>query len=786
MSKKLYYSVCAALVLLSCLFAFSTIDEKICDLFLQNKTQAEFSTNIVLIKNEASIDAGKNSFSISREVYAEAVMVLRELGADAICVDDDFSKIESNNIFFDEDEYFANCIKACRNVVLPFRFANDAGKTNLIEKFALKNVVDKNDKVTPEFNSVEPCIKVLSDACEYSGFMNISPDKDGKIRRVHLVAKYDGKYYANEILATLLKVLNNPTVNIYNNKIVLDFPGSVKKMIIPRDTSGAVVLNFNASDFSNCKSIDIDTLYRIKTIENKIVKSIQEMEDRGFFDYTPEDMSPDFTCNKFIDRKEYLFNILNKLPDNIDEAFNEYVIAKEDFLECLEMYVLSAADEVLVEVGEKNGRDTSYVEKYFEELRLNWEELKELRKEIKEKAENSLCLFGNSEEQYLLAHMMLYPYSGEGVAAKYDSYFVKVMPWWVSLILAAIICASFVLVFERLDNLAKKITIGAVFAYFSIFVPYIIFVLTGVFTGAIIPLASIYFVVIISVILSIVSKYVLKNHAKERLGKKVDQKILDSYLESNGRVAEKLWLSVAQIEIDNFKKIESSYKNCAELVEYLNEYYSIVTDVVLSNGGIVCSQQGEKMLCVFGIFDKDDVSEKACHTMLELKKKGVDGKFVMNISLFTGNFIAAEFGTKNRMSYSVTGNNVNIAEDVLNYCSEYESKGFLINESTLKEISGSFMVRALDKVMCRHSDKSLRLFEVLDDAETVSDDQWLLIEKWQNALKDYESCKFESAKKAFDYIAKNQKTDRTAKIFSLRCQEFIKNPPPKEWDGIYL
>ena len=83
--------------------------------------------------------------------------------------------------------------------------------------------------------------------------------------------------------------------------------------------------------------------------------------------------------------------------------------------------------------------------------------------------------------------MILYPYLADGETGKYNSYFVKVMPWWVSLILALIICAGFILMFERVDTLAKKITMGVLFAYFSIFVPYAVYNFTGIFVGAVIP-----------------------------------------------------------------------------------------------------------------------------------------------------------------------------------------------------------------------------------------------------------------------------------------------------------
>ena len=111
MNRKIYYYVCSALILLSCLFAFTTADKKICDLFLQNKNPVDKETDIFRIKNGGVMQDDKIGININREMYAESVLILRELGANVICIDDDFSHQGAQNIFFDEDEYLANCIR---------------------------------------------------------------------------------------------------------------------------------------------------------------------------------------------------------------------------------------------------------------------------------------------------------------------------------------------------------------------------------------------------------------------------------------------------------------------------------------------------------------------------------------------------------------------------------------------------------------------------------------------------------------------------------------------------
>lgn len=789
MNRKIYYYVCSALILLSCLFAFTTADKKICDLFLQNKNPVDKETDIFRIKNGGVMQDDKIGININREMYAESVLILRELGANVICIDDDFSHQGTQNIFFDEDEYLANCIKACRNVVIPFRLTNEQGKKKeeiefAKNKFELKNVSAGNDKVTPVFTSIEPCIDCLSRSCEKSGFMNISPDKDGKIRRVHLIAKCDEKYYASEILISLLNVLDNPKIHIYNSRIVLESNAPSKKITIPRDSTGAVVLKYTADDFSQSKETDIETLYEIKLLENELVKNILEMEDDGFFDYTSEDLSPDISCQKFIDRKEYLFNILDKKPDMIDNAFKEYVIAKEDFIENVGLYVSSAAEEILTEIAEERKRNTDTIKKHFAELTKQYNEYSGLRNQIKQDAENAVCLVGNNEEQFALSQMILYPYLADGETGKYNSYFVKVMPWWVSLILALIICTGFLLMFERVDTLAKKITMGVLFAYFSIFVPYAVYNFTGIFVGAVIPLVSIYLVVITCVLMYVISERLAEYNAIQRIGRLNSKKVVQGYLASRNEGAKKRWMSVLVTDVKAFKKIENHFKEPAEFVSVLNRYYEFISDIILSHDGIIQSQQGDKIIAVFAEQNDDKLcAVNACRAALEIRKKENDFntqfinndkqeiEFFTRLAVNTGYFIAAETGTKNRMLFTATGSNMNAAFEMLSYFKEYNALGCFISETTLKGLEDKFMIRALDKVKSESLEKSVRLFELIDDADSASDDAWKLVEKWQGALKDYENGEYEKAKKAFDYIARVNKADKIAKMFSQRCTE---------------
>ena len=87
MKKKTSIIVCATALLLSCLFIFTSVDKKICDLFMMTNKNIKENEKVVLVNIDDSSIEKLGSFPWTRDIYAETVLVLRELGAKNIVLD---------------------------------------------------------------------------------------------------------------------------------------------------------------------------------------------------------------------------------------------------------------------------------------------------------------------------------------------------------------------------------------------------------------------------------------------------------------------------------------------------------------------------------------------------------------------------------------------------------------------------------------------------------------------------------------------------------------------------
>lgn len=59
------------------------------------------------------------------------------------------------------------------------------------------------------------------------------------------------------------------------------------------------------------------------------------------------------------------------------------------------------------------------------------------------------------------------------------------------------------------------------------------------------------------------------------------------------------------------------------------------------------------------------------------------------------------------------------------------------------------------------------------------------LEIYNTALETYKKREFEKAKELFlSYIEKTQ-GDGPSQLYVERCDQYIQNPPPEDWDGVY-
>lgn len=263
---------------------------------------------------------------------------------------------------------------------------------------------------------------------------------------------------------------------------------------------------------------------------------------------------------------------------------------------------------------------------------------------------------------------------------------------------------------------------------------------------------------------------------------------------------EKRKITVLFSDIRGFTTI-SEKLSPENLVLLLNHYLGPMTQLVLKHKGMLDKYIGDAIMAVYNApLDIAEHSVMACRTGIEMieKLKEINDEFRqkgfmeinIGIGINTGDAIVGNMGTDVRFDYTAIGDTVNLSSRLEGLNKMYETH-ILVTEFVVEHMNaldesrivGLSELRSglkeLDFIKVKGKDKPVTIYELLRNPDKA------LIERFKDALLLYRHQDFKKAKDIFDSLY-NEYKDKPSGVFSRRCDEFIKTPPPSDWDGVYV
>ena len=233
-----------------------------------------------------------------------------------------------------------------------------------------------------------------------------------------------------------------------------------------------------------------------------------------------------------------------------------------------------------------------------------------------------------------------------------------------------------------------------------------------------------------------------------------------------------------------------------ELVENLVEYLSKMSKAIIENNGTVDKYMGDGIMAFWGAPDQvNDHSVLACYSALEcqiildkIAKENPDSnlaKFFTRIGLHTGEVIVGNMGSDERLNYTVIGDAANLASRLEGLNKFYGTKT-IISESTYLEAKDFISARLLDKVAVKGKSEGIFIYELISKEGELSSKEEEYIKLANNGARLYFDSEWEKAIKIFKKILEINKEDVPAKILLERSEEFLKSPPEKDWNGVFV
>ena len=232
-------------------------------------------------------------------------------------------------------------------------------------------------------------------------------------------------------------------------------------------------------------------------------------------------------------------------------------------------------------------------------------------------------------------------------------------------------------------------------------------------------------------------------------------------------------------------------------VGLLNEYFTLMVDCLQKEGGMLDKFIGDAMMAIFGLpLPREDDADRAVRAgigmLVELERFNTARKergmmaIDMGLGINTDEIVSGNIGSPKRMNYTVIGDGVNLAARLETACKQYGAK-MLVSDATVKKLKGTYRMREADRVVVKGKTEPVVIFECLDyHTEASFPNPMEVINHFKDGLAKYRRQDWEKAKVAFQEALKAYSGDKLSKIYIERCDYFQKNPPEKEWDGVWV
>jgi len=227
----------------------------------------------------------------------------------------------------------------------------------------------------------------------------------------------------------------------------------------------------------------------------------------------------------------------------------------------------------------------------------------------------------------------------------------------------------------------------------------------------------------------------------------------------------------------------------------MNAYLTPMTKIIHENRGTIDKYIGDAVMAFWGapLENKSHASHalKAAMDMLE-RLNAIRIEFIergwpeiyIGIGLNTGMMSVGNMGSEFRLSYTVLGDAVNLGSRLEGltkaYCVE------IIVSETTKDAVPEFIYRELDIVKVKGKDKPIGIYEPIALEEEITDEELDEVELSSKAISAYRKQDWLNAQLLFKELQEIAPERLLYYIYLERIENFMNNPPPADWDGVFV
>ncbi|HVA72769.1 MAG TPA: adenylate/guanylate cyclase domain-containing protein [Candidatus Limnocylindrales bacterium] len=233
-----------------------------------------------------------------------------------------------------------------------------------------------------------------------------------------------------------------------------------------------------------------------------------------------------------------------------------------------------------------------------------------------------------------------------------------------------------------------------------------------------------------------------------------------------------------------------------ELAALLNGYLTEMTKIIFAQQGTLDKYIGDAVMAFWGApFEQTNHADLAAQAALdmmsrlaELRKQWQErGQPILDIGIGINTGIASvgNMGSELRYGYTAMGDSVNLASRLEGLNKEFATHIILSESAYISMHDTGFLVRELDLIRVKGKLLPVTIYELLGRRSSAGD-LVELCEIFTQGHEAYKLRKWAEAEACFEKILARWPNDGPAAVFLERCEEYIAEEPPEDWEGVYV
>ena len=828
---------------------YNQFELKLYDLRMKVKPSIAEWDKLYFINIDDNSTTALGQFPWTRDIYASGLKIMKEIGMSQVSFDIMFpdpspkqineevyknlmdqagsrkkiSQEEVISVLKNNDAIFSEGIKNNGTAILAYTFSEDQPTPDIIERQKTHAFIEGKKRfesiasipVPPgrekEFELlaeketvaiVYPINEMLTSAKNF-GFVNRFTDIDGTIRRVRLVQVFDGRIYFNLALSMIIdacgvkkeNIIINPDKNIILKNTFNEIKQKYEDIVIPMNKNGMIFVNW-AGKGPIETSFHTIPFYALLEYPN-FVNGVYE-----FFDNAggTEGVQKRFVLESEIEKLSTLLAAA-KNDDGREKIWQELLKNRKE----LKKEKLSYLENLITEKKKMESQaGTNPTAEKKKQIDVITEDIKTVELVIRtEDLKNKIGIIGlTATGTSDIASIPLHnEYPGVGtyhntINTIMQREFIKTPGKAVAFLIIILVALFTGFIIQKLSS--RKSLAAAILGFLFInILAFYLFIVHSIWLEQLGINLALLFPSIIIISIKLISEESQKKFIKGAFSRYIAPDVIDQIMlnpESLELGGENRRITIFFSDVAGFSTI-SEKLSPPELVALLNEYLSEMTDIIISHGGTIDKYEGDAIMAFYGAPQPYiDHELRACKAAIDMKKRlremqekwrsvGQHELFV-RMGMNTGLAVVGNMGSKMRMDYTAMGDSVNLASR-LEGANKWYGTTAMISENTYTNVKDHVDVRKLDTIRVIGKTEPIVIYELFGIKGTLPQKVYDVIELYNKGLEMFGEHQWKKALKFFTDALEILPDDGPSKTYVGRCEDYMKKPPSKNWDGVY-